>query len=107
MISSTLGAPFGGTIRGGHHGLESSALSLITPPNFGGGGGSWLPLIVVVALGVPSTPVTVCAVTGAATRLATSSDAATSMATVAFLVFRFIVDAPLRNSVEVVMAALD
>jgi hypothetical protein len=34
---------------------------LITPPNFGSGGGSCLPLIVVVALGEPSTPVTCCA----------------------------------------------
>ena len=40
MMSRTLGAPFGGTIRGGHQGVESLALSLITPPNFGGGGGS-------------------------------------------------------------------
>ena len=58
MISSTLGEPFGGTTRGGHHGVDSEALSLITPPNFGSGGGSWLPLSVVVALGEPSVPVT-------------------------------------------------
>ena len=57
MISSTLGAPFGGTTRGGHHGLDSEAFSLITPPNFGSGGGSCLPLMVVVALGEPGTPV--------------------------------------------------
>src|SRR6516164_10155193 len=56
-ISSTLGAPFGGTTRGGHHGLESLAVSLITPPNFGSGGGSCLPLIVVVASGEPGVPV--------------------------------------------------
>jgi hypothetical protein len=53
-----LGAPFGGTTRGGHQAFDSEALSLITPPNFGGGGGSCLPLIVVVAPGVPGTPVT-------------------------------------------------
>src|SRR5215831_8170426 len=58
MMSSTLGAPFGGTTRGGHHGFDSDALSLITPPNFGAGGGSWLPGIVVVASGEPSVPVT-------------------------------------------------
>src|SRR5215831_10624598 len=58
MISSTLGAPLGGTTRGGHHGFETSASSLITPPNFGAGGGSWLPGIVVVASGEPSVPVT-------------------------------------------------
>ena len=40
MISRKLGAPFGGTTRGGHQGLDSSASSLITPPNSGAGGGS-------------------------------------------------------------------
>src|SRR5262245_55149483 len=38
MISSTLGAPFGGTTRGAHQGFDCSASSLITPPNFGSGG---------------------------------------------------------------------
>src|SRR5271157_2433482 len=72
MMSRTLGAPFGGTTRGGHQGLESVALSLITPPNFSGGGGSCFPSMVVVALGEPSTPVTVCAATDAAAKPATS-----------------------------------
>ena len=49
-MSRTFGAPAGGTTRGGHQGFESLALSLMTPPN-AGGGGSWLPGIVVVALG--------------------------------------------------------
>ncbi len=49
MISSTFGAPFGGTMRGAHHGFDCSASSLMTPPNFGSGGGSCLPSIVVVA----------------------------------------------------------
>ena len=57
MISSTLGAPFGGTTRGAHQGVDSEAFSLITPPNFGSGGGSCFPLIVVVAPGEPGTPV--------------------------------------------------
>src|SRR5271157_3044870 len=61
MMSSTLGAPFGGTTRGGHHGVDSVAFSLITPPNFGSGGGSCLPSRVVVAPGEPGTPVTCCA----------------------------------------------
>src|SRR5271165_720728 len=61
MIRSTFGAPFGGTMRGGHQGVESLALSLITPPNFGGGGGICFPSIVVVALGDPGVPVTCCA----------------------------------------------
>src|SRR5215471_14008140 len=61
IMSSTLGAPFGGTTRGAHQGVDSEAFSLITPPNFGSGGGSCLPSIVVVALGDPGTPVTCCA----------------------------------------------
>ena len=58
MMSSTLGAPLGGTTRGGHHGFDSVAFSAITPPNFGSGGGSCLPSSVVVALGEPRVPVT-------------------------------------------------
>src|SRR5271170_3674130 len=65
MMRSTLGAPFGGTMRGGHHGVDSSAVSLITPPNCGGGGGSCLPSMVVVASGEPRTPA-VCGATPAA-----------------------------------------
>ena len=57
IMSSTLGAPFGGTTRGGHQAFDSEALSLITPPNFGSGGGSCFPVIVVVASGEPGTPV--------------------------------------------------
>src|SRR5438552_3269252 len=57
MIKSTLGAPLGGTTVGGQYGLESTAVSLITPPNFGSGGGSCFPSIVVVALGEPGVPV--------------------------------------------------
>src|SRR5271165_3943759 len=57
MISSTLGAPLGGTTRGAHHGFDSAAFSLITPPNFGSGGGSCFPSMVVVALGEPGVPV--------------------------------------------------
>src|ERR1700674_2344792 len=57
MMSRMLGAPLGGTTRGGHHGFESLALSLITPPNFIGGGGSCFPSSVTVALGEPGTPV--------------------------------------------------
>src|SRR6516225_3411148 len=56
MIRRTLGALFGGTTVGGHHGLESEALSLITPPNFGSGGGSCLPSMLIVALGAPGVP---------------------------------------------------
>jgi hypothetical protein len=38
---------------------------LITPPNFGSGGGSCLPSSVVVAPGEPGAPVVTCAATGA------------------------------------------
>jgi len=61
MISSTLGAPLGGTIRGSHQGVDSDARSLMVPPNFGSGAGSCLPLIEVVAWAEPSSPVTSCA----------------------------------------------
>src|SRR5271167_4414514 len=57
MMRRMLGAPLGGTTRGGHHGVESLALSLITPPNCIGGGGSCFPSSVTVALGEPGTPV--------------------------------------------------
>src|SRR5450759_2622432 len=62
MISSTFGARFGGTTRGAHQGFDCRAPSLITPPNFGSGGGSCFPLMVEVALGEPMVPVTCCAV---------------------------------------------
>jgi hypothetical protein len=61
MISSTLGAPLGGTTVGGQNGFDSSAPRLITPPNGGGGAGRYLPSVVVVALGEPGTPVVCCA----------------------------------------------
>src|SRR6476660_6242565 len=57
MIKRTFGAPLGGTTVGGQYGLESGAVSLITPPNFGSGGGICLPSMVVVALGEPGVPV--------------------------------------------------
>ena len=39
------------------HDLESVAVSLMTPPNFGSGGGSCFPSMVVVAPGEPGVPV--------------------------------------------------
>src|SRR4029453_19183888 len=70
MIKSTLGAPLGGTTVGGQYGLESTAVSLITPPNLGSGGGSCFPSIVVVALGEPGMPVVwICAEAEAATAM--------------------------------------
>src|SRR6266404_4944797 len=91
MMSRTLGAPLGGTTRGGHQGLESLALSLITPPNSGGGGGSCFPSIVIVALGEPNSPVTCCAAAGAAASVAASRsrNAATSATTPISLGSRF------------------
>src|SRR4249919_3229620 len=70
MMSNTLGAPFGGTTRGAHQAFDSEAFSLITPPNFGSGGGSCFPSIVVVALGEPRVPVTCWALLGPAISMA-------------------------------------
>src|SRR5436189_5675310 len=74
MISSTLGAPFGGTTRGAHQAFDSEAFSLIAPPKFGSGGGRCLPSSVVLALGVPGTPVTCCADTDATHEAIASSE---------------------------------
>ncbi len=57
MMSRTLGAPLGGTMRGAHQAFDCRAPSLITPPNFGSGAGSCLPSMVVVAAGEPGVPV--------------------------------------------------
>jgi len=56
MMSRMLGAPVGGTTRGGHHGFENSTSPLMTPPNFETGAGNWLPGMVVVASGEPESP---------------------------------------------------
>src|SRR5215469_6793544 len=57
MIKSTLGAPSGGTTRGGQYGVDCAALRSILPSNFCGGGGSCSPLMLVVAVGEPGAPV--------------------------------------------------
>jgi hypothetical protein len=54
------GAPFGGTIRAGQAAFDCKALSSISPLNGGGGAGTYLPSMVVVALGEPGTPVVFC-----------------------------------------------
>src|SRR5678816_1200852 len=73
MISNTLGAPLGGTTRGGHHGVDSDAFSLITPPYFGSGGGICFPSIVVVAPGDPGSPlVWICVHAGSTAVIATA-----------------------------------
>jgi hypothetical protein len=61
IIKRMFGAPAGGTTRAGHQGVDCAALRSILPSNFCGGGGSWLPGIVVVALGEPAAPVISCA----------------------------------------------
>ena len=73
MMRRMLGAPLGGTTRGGHQAFDCRAFSLMTPPNFGSGGGSCLPLMVVVASGEPGTPVVCWA--DAATQLTARSPA--------------------------------
>src|SRR5437870_4149083 len=57
MMSRMLGACLDGTTRGAHHGFDWRASFLIRPPNFGSGGGSCFPSIVVVAPGEPGVPV--------------------------------------------------
>src|SRR6266481_6894839 len=57
MISSTLGAPLGGTTVGGQPAFESTALRLTLPAKGGGGFGIYLPPMVVVARGEPGVPV--------------------------------------------------
>ena len=66
MISSMFGAPFGGTISGGHQGVDCWASRLMTPPNGGASAGNDCPLMVEVALGLPSSPVTCCWASAAA-----------------------------------------
>ena len=56
MISNTLGAPAGGTTRGGHQGVDFGAVSLITPPNAGDVGGSTRPSREMVEFGLPGVP---------------------------------------------------
>src|SRR5439155_7966189 len=70
MMSRIFGAFLGGTTRGAHHAFDWRASFLITPPNFGSGGGSCLPLIVVVAPGEPGVPVVcICALAEGATAI--------------------------------------
>src|SRR5262249_8116584 len=64
IISSTFGAPWGGTTRAGQYGVDCAALRSTFPLNSWSGGGSWLPSMVVVALGEPGAPVTCCANVG-------------------------------------------
>jgi hypothetical protein len=60
MINRMFGAPLGGTTSAGQYGFDWSALVLISPPNCCGGGGKYLPSMVVVVPGVPGVPV-ICA----------------------------------------------
>ena len=53
MISSTLGAPLGGTTRGGHHGFDCAALRFAVPPHDRSSGGSTSPGMVRVPAGEP------------------------------------------------------
>src|SRR5215472_14529707 len=72
IISSTFGAPFGGTTRIGQYGVDCAALRSILPSNFCGGGGNWFPSIVVVALGDPGVPVICCGNAGSVVNSAAS-----------------------------------
>ncbi len=87
MMSRMFGAFFGGTMRGAHQAFDCRAPSLITPPNFGSGGGSCFPLMVVVALGEPDSPVVSISVLaeGAAVMTAAASIALTRMRVFVFM----------------------
>jgi hypothetical protein len=74
MIRSTFGAPRGGTTLAGQKGFDWLAWRLISPPNFGGGGGRYLPSIVVVAPGEPGVPVICCAAIGRTETVAKATD---------------------------------
>src|SRR4026208_543791 len=99
MMSRMLGAPLGGTTVGGHHDLESVAVSLITPPNFGSGGGSCFPSMVVVAPGEPGVPVAwVCALAeGAIAMTAAGSTAPRNICLTDFIVLIWFVVAHLTH----------
>src|SRR6266516_4305360 len=73
MMRRMLGAPLGGTARGGQYVLESVALSLITPPNGIGGGGICFPSIVTVASGEPGVPLICWPGAGEATNIAAAA----------------------------------
>jgi hypothetical protein len=94
MMSNTLGAPFGGTTRGVHQGVDSEAFSLITPPNFGSGGGSCFPSSVVVALGEPGAPV-ICCVWAAVTAIAKNAVPVSSLRRACHILTLNIVIAPI------------
>src|ERR1700722_6277161 len=91
MMSRTLGAPLGGTTRGGHHGVESLALSLITPPNDNGGGGGCFPSRVTGEPGEPGTPLICCARTMLEPKPTTITTATKIKTRICFLVRSFII----------------
>jgi hypothetical protein len=73
MMRRTLGAPLGGTTRAGQYGFDWLAWRLMSPPNFGGGGGRYYPSMVVVAPGEPGVPVICCPAAGRKVSIATVS----------------------------------
>src|SRR5258708_4823997 len=85
MMRRMLGAPLGGTTRGGHHGLESLALSLIVPPNGIGGGGRCFPSGVRVALGDPGSTLICWGDAGAGASASTHTRTATQSRTADFI----------------------
>ena len=74
-MSSTLGAPLGGTTVAATRASEWHRLP-ITPPNFGAGAGICFPWIVVVALGERRVPVASCAADWATAAGATAEQTA-------------------------------
>src|SRR4030095_2678050 len=99
MMRRMLGACLGGTMRGAHQILDCSASFLMTPPNFGSGAGSCLPLIVVVAPGEPGVPVvwTCARAEGATAMTAAASIAPRNICLIDFIVLIWFVVAHLTH----------
>jgi hypothetical protein len=75
MINRMLGAPLGGTTSPGQYGFDWAALVSISPRNCCGGGGKYLPSMVVVAPGDPDVTLVCWALAGAAQNSAKAAQA--------------------------------
>src|SRR5216110_2047620 len=93
-MSSTLGAPLGGTTRGGHQGFDSAAVCLISPPKFGGTGGRALDVSDSVNAGDPGFAGPAWPLTGTCAKTATSTAAATPATTTERTILRFMIFTP-------------
>src|SRR3990172_4350713 len=93
-MRSTLGAPLGGTVRGGHQGFDSAAVWLISPPNAGAAGGSAFDLTGAVYAGEPGFAGPAWPLTGIGAKTATSTAAATPATTTGRTILLFMIFTP-------------